>query len=308
MNYTLPLVLLLYLVAACTTGIVTDNATEDDVDVIDVPDANNDTENTGNGGIFDDNETGIVDDGMINETDSNQSGMMDNETDQNNVSTTGPQGTLTVGVTDDLVNTNNLESLSVTVDNVQVRSEDGWVSLSGSSEVDLLELADEDEVALVTSEDVPEGSYDAIRFDVSSVEVIEDTIGTSDNGSREAVLPSSEIMLDISFEVSENETTAVTLDFLADESLYTTIDDEYVFAPVIRVMIEEDARVSETGGMFEVRSGTIAADERFEMDVDGMMNGTGIEEDAELTISGDEVMYADDEEDDDDNATGDNST
>ncbi len=311
MNYTLPILLLISLVAACTTGVVTNNATEDGASIPDdneIQDTNGGFNNDTNG-MFDENQTGMVDNqsGMMNnETDGMMGDMMDGNQTERNLSRTGPQGTLAIGITDALVRTSNLESLMMSVDNVRVHSDDGWISLSGSSEVDLLELADDEEVALLTSESVPEGSYDAISFEISSVEVEEDTTGTQRNGSMEAVLPSSEVVLDLSFDVSENETTAVTLDFLADESVHTTTDDEFVFAPVIRATVEEDARVNEDGDTLEISGGTMAADERFEMDIEGEMNGTGIAEDAELTISGGEVMDA--EEEDDDNTTDDNDT
>jgi len=143
----------------------------------------------------------------------------------------------------------DVEKAEVTISNVEVHFEGanatnesnasvpGWSTvLNETKTFDLIQLVNVTE--LLGSADLEPGKYTQVRLTVeSAVAVIN---GTEYN----LTVPSKAIHLVHEFEIVEGETTTLTLDFNAQESIHSTKDGEYAMKPVIKVISEEE----QTGG------------------------------------------------------------
>ena len=95
-------------------------------------------------------------------------------------------------------------------------------------------------------------------------------IEKTDGAKVEAKLPSNELKLVGKVIVEEDETSTVTVDFVADKSIHTASDGKYVFAPVILLETRSDANaeISE-GNIVTIIGGNVISSVNAGMDVDG---------------------------------------
>lgn len=168
--------------------------------------------------------------------------------------TTEGEGTLVMQITDrpaDFV----IDSAIVTISNVEVHkaefatesnenegndsgskeqnqgSEAGWYTVVEEAQTfDLIEIKDIKE--FLGSTELGTGRYTQIRLNVDSATV---TVGGVEH---ELEVPSESIKLTKSFNIEANETTTLTLDFEANESIHKTGSDKYILRPTIKVIQE----------------------------------------------------------------------
>lgn len=150
-------------------------------------------------------------------------------------------GTLKLQITDAPA---NVSKALVTISNVEVHlvpgsvniSEDenastGWFTIvEGPVQYDLIALKDIKEV--LGSKKLTAGKYTQIRLSV------DEAIVTIDEVEYNLNIPSKEIKLTHGFNIVKGETTTLTLDFDAAESIKSTGKDNYVMNPTIKIIQE----------------------------------------------------------------------
>ena len=143
-------------------------------------------------------------------------------------------GRLVVNVTDPPPP--DMDSVMVKVENLEVHKAGGpWATVAEDMEPFDLKLL-EDRVDLLATAIVGAGIYTQIRLDVESVTI------WVEGEAHIAKVPSGKIKLVGSFEVVGGEETEVTLDFIGAESVIVTGNGEYIFKPVIKLLIPESAK------------------------------------------------------------------
>ena len=176
-------------------------------------------------------------------------------------------GRIVVSVTDAAADMGNVASLDMTISGVEMHSvTQGWVSVdSDSATVDLLELKASGEFVLVASADVAVDTYDQVRVMIDDV-----TVTTKDGASAEAKVPSGEIKFMGSVVVAEGETSTLSLDFLADASLHSTGDGDFIFAPVIVAESRSGAEVEvDSNNRVKINGGSVTTSVNVGMDTSG---------------------------------------
>jgi len=129
----------------------------------------------------------------------------------------------------------DVTSLVVTLQGLEVHKssagqDSGWVSLTPpSGSVDLMSIQGVED--LISSTEITEGSYNQIRFLVSTATV------TTESGTYDATVPSTKIHVAVQFDVVSGESTEVVLEWDPDSSLNVTGSDppKYTLNPVIHV-------------------------------------------------------------------------
>ena len=155
-------------------------------------------------------------------------------------------GAVEVRVTD--APAGNITSVNVTVDEIRIHragagNESGWEPIplvGGASNItfDLLQVAG-NETVLGYAKSMPPGNYTQLRMHVLSVNV------TIDGLTRPADVPSDWIKFVRPFEVVNGETTILTIDFDAAQSIVVTGADDVKFKPVVRLLVRESEGPSE---------------------------------------------------------------
>jgi hypothetical protein len=154
-------------------------------------------------------------------------------------------GTLVLQITD-VPSDLNISKALVTISNVQVHNADfgtddndsednesdaGWYTIVNESQtVDLIQLIDVKE--FFGEEELTAGWYTQIRLTVESALV------TIEGVEYDLNIPSKKVKLTSPFEIVENETTTLTLDFDVYESIHQTGNDMYIMNPTIKVIYE----------------------------------------------------------------------
>jgi hypothetical protein len=110
-------------------------------------------------------------------------------------------------------------------------SDAGWFTIVNETQTfDLIQLIDVKEV--FDQEELTAGWYTQIRLTVESALV------TIDGIEYDLHIPSKNVKLISPFEIVENETTVLTLDFDVYESIHQTGNDRYIMNPTIKVIHE----------------------------------------------------------------------
>ncbi len=196
-------------------------------------------------------------------------------------------GRIIVGISDESANFSSVSSVKITVDSVMVHSAtEGWVAVSSTPKTyDLLQLEASGTTAVLADAQLKQGTYQQIRLNISKVVV------TDASGDHEAKLPSGELKIVGPMEVNASGTTAVTLDFMVNDSLHLTGRGEYVMAPVIKVVSTESATVEVDGNRsMKVKKGIVKVNVTVGMDENGTLSiNIRIPADATLIIEGNMV-------------------
>ncbi len=145
----------------------------------------------------------------------------------------------------------NIEKAEVTISKVQVHvaeagNESGWFTVvEEAKKFDLVAI--KDVKAYLGEKELAAGIYTQIRLDVDSAKV------TIDGEEHDLTIPSKTVKLVRSFEIKENETTTLTLDFDAEESVHQA-GDRYIMRPTIKVIgpspgkTEKEQACEDSGG------------------------------------------------------------
>jgi hypothetical protein len=200
-------------------------------------------------------------------------------------------GRVVLGISDAAADMGSVSSVMVTIDSMQVHSaSQGWVTLSSTPiTYDLMKLRAENITMLLADAQIPVGVYQQIRLHISQVTV------TDANGTHDAKLPSGELKIVGDIVVAANATTTSTFDFIADESLHTTGNGQYILAPVIWVETKEDAQAEvERDGKISIHGGRLKSHSRVGMDERGNFGaGFRIPANARITINGGSIDVLD---------------
>jgi hypothetical protein len=129
--------------------------------------------------------------------------------------------------------------------------------LEGAEQFDLLEIKGLEEVLAVG--DLEPGKYTQLRISVESVEV---TFGDNEE-YQEAEVTGGELKFVRPFDVVEDETTILLLDFDAEKSVNTTGQGEINVKPVVKLTIQQGkphdlASVEGTISKVDAESGTVS--------------------------------------------------
>lgn len=174
-------------------------------------------------------------------------------------------GRVVVGIKDAAASIDNVTSILITVNKVEMESSSGgWVTVgSMPKQYDLLKLRDSGAISLYADSNIKAGTYNQIRLHVSRVVVI------ANGEEKEAKLPSGELKIVGKFVVNVGKTSTVVVDFLADKSLHVTGIGEFVFAPVIAVESRSEANVTTSGSAITIIGGKTDTSTTFGMDENG---------------------------------------
>lgn len=186
----------------------------------------------------------------------------------NTSSTYNPQtqGKIIFGITDAALDMEGVSSVFIAVNKVEIHSEaKGWITASNETkEYDLLELKNNQEISLLAEANVDIGVYDQVRLMISKVVVIKNGI------QEEAKLPSGELKIMGNFVVDADKSLSVTFDFIADKSLHTTGNDKIIFAPVVKLIKQNDVAVEiRQNNKLNITGGMRENDQNFGMDEKG---------------------------------------
>ena len=147
-------------------------------------------------------------------------------------------GTLVMKITDAPANL-NVTHVNMTITQIQVHlsagggnnTTAGWYTVVNESHTfDLVAL--EDVTEFFCSVNLSVGMYTQIRL------IIDSCVITIDGVEYDCTVPSGSIKLISPFVLRANETTTLTLDFDAQESISETGNHTYKFQPVIKVLHE----------------------------------------------------------------------
>ena len=150
-------------------------------------------------------------------------------------------GTLNMQITDAPAGL-NIEKALVTISDVEVHlagagedanatNETGWSTVvKGEKTFDLVKIKDVKE--FLGSSELKAGKYTQVRLNVNKALV------TINGTEHDLTIPSKTIKLVKPFDIVANQTTTLTLDFDANESVKSAGKDKYVMTPTIKVIQE----------------------------------------------------------------------
>jgi len=105
----------------------------------------------------------------------------------------------------------------------------GWITVSGAKTIDLITVKDVKEILGETT--LSEGKYTQIRLSVSSATAL------IDGAIYTLTIPSKSVKFIHPFEIENNKTTSLIIDFDADRSIVSA-GDKYILKPVVRISTE----------------------------------------------------------------------
>ena len=200
------------------------------------------------------------------------------------------QGKVVFLISDAAADISTFSKLNMTVSNVQVHSQtQGWVALSaGSQTYDLLELRAKSTNKVLVTTDLATDTYDKVRLTVNNVVVVDS------RGSQQANMPNNTMEIQSAFSVKPNATATVSFDFVADQSLHSTTEARYVFAPVIKIETRNNADVRmKSNSEAEVSGGQVMTATQVGMDINGNVGvGLKIIPDTILSITSSGIITA----------------
>ena len=126
----------------------------------------------------------------------------------------------------------NAEEILVTISEISVqKAEEGFLTVwTGEKTYDLLKLRNKEEKIIdITLE---EGTYTQIRLVVTEGQIV---IASE---SHEMTVPSSEVKIPFVFNIMEDGSTEIVLDFEAEHSIHVVNagqSEQYILRPVVRV-------------------------------------------------------------------------
>ena len=132
----------------------------------------------------------------------------------------------------------DMEHIWVEIRNLEVHKDGGpWTTIA--VEADPFDLkAIEGIEEFLASQVVEAGRYTQLRLDTETVTVV------AGGEEHDAKVPSGKIKLVRTFEVKENETTVITLDFDGKKSVLVTGKGKYIFKPVIKLLVSAGAETT----------------------------------------------------------------
>lgn len=175
---------------------------------------------------------------------------------------------LIIGITDATAEISNVNDIDLSIKKIEVYSKtNGWVTVSSDSKsYKLLTLHSSGKTELYAKARISEGVYEKIRVSLGDV-----IIKTKSKGDMKATLPSQYIAIDSNLKVKSDQISTLKLDILADQSLHTTVDNEYVFTPVVKSESKSNASISISNDNYlEISSGNLDSSTTVGVDFNGV--------------------------------------
>ncbi len=112
----------------------------------------------------------------------------------------------------------------------QQQGGDSWIRINiiKNNTIDLLKIKGMD--TLIATKEVQAGEYTQVRLSIDKA-----VVGYSNNTTETAIIPSNEIKFVKTFNVLENKTTALIIDFDADKSVHFTGSEKVMIKPVVKL-------------------------------------------------------------------------
>jgi hypothetical protein len=198
-------------------------------------------------------------------------------------------GRAVFGITDAAANLDTVESVMVTVDEVQVRAEGGqWVTVSeDDQEYDLMALKASGKAEVIADTELIAQTYDQVKIKLKDV-----TVKAKGKAEVEAHLPSNEMTLDTNLTVRPGQTSTAVMDVMLDLSLFPTSQDRYVLVPVVKTDTRTNADIQIGATEVNRTSGTMESSGTTGMDVDGSSKSDfALNSSTVLDLIGDGIIY-----------------
>lgn len=177
------------------------------------------------------------------------------------------EGRVYFSITDAAANMEAVSEVRLEIDSIELYSEvKGWTRASVQNDnFALLELRDSGTLKLAGQVNAAADTYNQVRLKLDSV-TVEETSGEA----KQATLTSNQLTFDVNVDVREQEDSHVTIDVLADKSLHTSEEGEYVFAPTVLIESRAGATVSvDSSQNVSVSGGSVTANTTFGSDLNG---------------------------------------
>ncbi|HEY31525.1 MAG TPA: DUF4382 domain-containing protein [Dehalococcoidia bacterium] len=136
----------------------------------------------------------------------------------------------------------DMDAILVDIANIEAHMAEGvgWINIAENpGQFDLKELYISELEEFLASQIVDAGKYTQIRFDVETVTIV---VGEDE---FDAKVPSGKIKLVGEFEVPDGGIVTVTLDFNGEESVLVTGNGQYMFKPVIKLIVDGEVQPTE---------------------------------------------------------------
>jgi hypothetical protein len=136
----------------------------------------------------------------------------------------------------------DMDNILVDIANIEAHIAEGtgWTNIAEDpGEFDLKELYISELEEFLASKIVDAGKYTQIRFDVETVTIV---VGEDEH---DAIVPSGKIKLVGEFNVPDGGITEVTLDFNGEKSVMVTGNGQYMFKPVIKLIVNGEVQAAE---------------------------------------------------------------
>lgn len=177
------------------------------------------------------------------------------------------EGKVIFSLTDATADMQAVSEVKLQINNVEIYNQTkGWTRIQTTGdEYALLELRNSGKAELLASANVDADTYDQIRFSINRVEVEK-----TDGSVETAVVIGSDLVVNSTTVVRDQESTNVEIDIFADKSLHTATDGSYVFAPNFQVKSTSGAEVTVASDMsVQVSGGTVDSSIQAGTDIDG---------------------------------------
>jgi len=136
----------------------------------------------------------------------------------------------------------DMDAILVDIANIEAHMAEGvgWINIAEDpGQFDLKELYISELEEFLASQIVDAGKYTQIRFDVETVTIV---VGEDE---FDAKVPSGKIKLVGEFEVPDGGIVTVTMDFNGEESVIVTGNGQYIFKPVIKLIVDGEVQPAE---------------------------------------------------------------
>ncbi len=198
-------------------------------------------------------------------------------------------GRIVFTISDEAANLSSIQSVRVTVDDIEVyNATEGWIDILDTPKTyDLVALKTDGTQRLLADVNLTEGKYEQIKLHILQVVVVDNS-----TNAHQAKLPANELKITGDVFVYANSTSTVALDFLLDESLYVSQEEDYVMAPVIRVESRINSNVQITSSnIVEITGGSVVDNVTIGMDINGTVApGLRIPPSASISTNGSTIV------------------
>lgn len=204
--------------------------------------------------------------------------------DGNNVAK-ATEGRAVFAVTDDPTALTGVSTVKITIDKVEVQSAgSGWITVSETpKEFDLMALKAAGAAEIVADVELRAATYNKIRIHIAKVVVV-----TESRGEVAAKVPSDHMDFIVNVPVTAGETSTALIDFMLDDSLHATANNQFILTPVVKIDVKTQAELADNGRKFDMNAGTTDSSTTVGMDLDGSVKSDFMVT-AKLDLIGDTV-------------------